>query len=233
MGKKATASRPRVYARIRPMFGRDAGQPELFTVSQQALEFKKEGATEVSRFEFDRVFGMDAKQEEVFEEIGDTALQSLRSGFNSTILAYGQTGSGKTFSMEGAKDDKGKYVSRGLIPRIFEDVFKIFKNDTTVKKFEVSIQFIELYNEQLQDLLGKRKVVDTRMDPTGGCAASSPRPAARSPAPGPGGGAEPSAPFDRAGTSAPMRCATPARTRRTRSRRTTRAAPCAPPLPPR
>ena len=54
----------------------------------------------MTKYEFDRVFGMEATQESVYETIGDVALQSLRQGFNSTILAYGQTGSGKTFSME-------------------------------------------------------------------------------------------------------------------------------------
>ena len=58
------------------------------------------------------------------QHAGFLALDSLRKGFNSTILAYGQTGSGKTFSMEGAKDKAtGQYTSRGLIPRIFENVF--------------------------------------------------------------------------------------------------------------
>ena len=40
-GGKGT--RPRVYARLRPMFGRDAGQPELFTiVDGTRLEYKKD-----------------------------------------------------------------------------------------------------------------------------------------------------------------------------------------------
>ena len=43
MAPKAV-TRPRVYARVRPMFGRDAGEAELFTISQTGLEFKKEGS---------------------------------------------------------------------------------------------------------------------------------------------------------------------------------------------
>jgi len=85
------------------------------------------------------------------------ALSSLRQGFNSTVLAYGQTGSGKTFSMEGAKDGNGKYTSEGLIPRLFKAVFELFNkdedlksNDKGQKQFTVTLQFIELYNEQLQ-----------------------------------------------------------------------------------
>ena len=157
-----------MYARIRPMFGRDAGQPELFTITDSSLEYRKEAGADLTKYNFDRVFGMDSKQEDVYESIGDVALSSLQQGFNSTIMAYGQTGSGKTFSMEGAKDGNGNYTSRGLIPRLFTDVFERFNADPEVKSYEVSLQYIELYNEQLQDLFGNRKVVDVTMDPTGG-----------------------------------------------------------------
>ena len=54
---------------------------------------------DIAKFTMDRVFGMDCKQEDMFEEIGETAVQTLMQGFNSTILAYGQTGSGKTLPM--------------------------------------------------------------------------------------------------------------------------------------
>ena len=123
---KGKATRPRVYARLLPMFGRDAGGEPLFNiVDGTSLEYRKEDGADISRFTFDKVFGMDSRQEDVYSEIGEVALQSLRKGFNSTILAYGQTGSGKTFSMEGAKDSgSGKYTHPGLIPRIFENVFK-------------------------------------------------------------------------------------------------------------
>ena len=171
MVKPAKATRPRVYARLRPMFGRDAGGDPLFTiVDGTRLEYKRDEAADLSRYTFDRVFGMESTQEEVYDEIGAVALDSLRKGFNSTIMAYGQTGSGKTFSMEGAKDSTtGEYVSRGLIPRLFEAVFARFSSSEDIKSFEVSLQFIELYNEQLQDLLNsKRRVVDVSADPTGG-----------------------------------------------------------------
>lgn len=170
MAPTTKSTRPRVYARLRPMFGRDAtGEPLFTVVDGTSLEYKKEDHAEVSRFTFDKVFDMASKQEEVYAEIGEVALSSLRKGFNSTILAYGQTGSGKTFSMEGGKDKAtNQYTHPGLIPRIFEAVFKLFASDPTIQEFEVSMQFIELYNEQLQDLLGQRKVVDVSMDPTGG-----------------------------------------------------------------
>ena len=171
MPKASKATRPRVYARLRPMFGRDAGGEPLFSVVDGTrLEYKRDDAADVSRYTFDKVFDMESTQEEVYGQIGDVALDSLRKGFNSTIMAYGQTGSGKTFSMEGHKDKTtGQYTSRGLIPRIFEAVFARFRDDATIKDFEVSVQFVELYNEELRDLLSKKPAkVEVTSDPTGG-----------------------------------------------------------------
>ena len=37
-----------------------------------------------------------------------------------------------------------------------------------VTHYELSLQFVELYNEQLLDLFGSKKVVDVTMDPNGG-----------------------------------------------------------------
>ena len=63
------------YARLRPMFGRDAGQPQLFTITDgSALEYRKEEGADISRYAFDNVFGMESKQEDVYESIGAVAL---------------------------------------------------------------------------------------------------------------------------------------------------------------
>jgi hypothetical protein len=59
-------------------------------------------------------------------------------------------------------------LPQGLIPRIFEHAWTLFGADEDIKSFEVSLQFIELYNEAPLDLLGERKPVEVTSDPAGG-----------------------------------------------------------------
>lgn len=82
----------------------------------------------------------------------ELSLQML-SGYNCTIFAYGQTGTGKTYTMSGdMADNFGTYSdSAGIIPRALYQLFHklgIDEADNSVK-----CSFIELYNEELKDLL--------------------------------------------------------------------------------
>ncbi|CAB5395918.1 unnamed protein product [Rhizophagus irregularis] len=74
-------------------------------------------------------------------------------GYNVTILAYGQTGSGKTYSMGTAVD--GSNI-QGIIPRAIRKLFADLherKEQNPFYEFEVYVSFLELYNEDLIDLL--------------------------------------------------------------------------------
>ena len=51
-------------------------------------------------FAFDKIFGPDTHQLEIYEEVAIPVIKSVISGFNGTIFAYGQTGGGKTWTME-------------------------------------------------------------------------------------------------------------------------------------
>ena len=68
-------------------------------------------------FAFDRVWPLDATQEDVFSDI-EPLLLSVTEGYNTCLLAYGQTGSGKTFTMNGYGTDYG--VSYRTMQKIFE-----------------------------------------------------------------------------------------------------------------
>ena len=74
-------------------------------------------------------------------------------GYNGTIFAYGQTGAGKTFTMEGVPDPP---ELRGIIPNTFRHIFQnISMNKTKEKQFLVRASYLEIYNEEIRDLLAK------------------------------------------------------------------------------
>eukprot|EP01062_Namystynia_karyoxenos_P027743 TRINITY_DN211_c3_g4_i1.p1 TRINITY_DN211_c3_g4~~TRINITY_DN211_c3_g4_i1.p1 ORF type:complete len:271 (+),score=82.76 TRINITY_DN211_c3_g4_i1:2-814(+) len=78
-------------------------------------------------------------------------VQSCLDGYHVCIFAYGQTGSGKTFTMEGPQDN------RGVIPRAVNRVFDTVSQLTVQRGFtcDLSCSFVEIYNEQVRDLLAK------------------------------------------------------------------------------
>ncbi|MGH0156663.1 UNVERIFIED_CONTAM: hypothetical protein FKN15_038830 [Acipenser sinensis] len=83
--------------------------------------------------------------EHIFESI-----QGVTEGYNGTIFAYGQTGSGKSFTMQGITDPPSQ---RGVIPRAFEHIFESIQCAENTK-FLVRASYLEIYNEEIRDLLG-------------------------------------------------------------------------------
>lgn len=60
---------------------------------------------------------------------GRSAVESILSGYNATIMAYGQTGSGKTHTLDGFYYDQTN-ENKGLIPRCLEDVFNYIESSS-------------------------------------------------------------------------------------------------------
>uniref|UniRef100_A0A671M226 Kinesin motor domain-containing protein n=1 Tax=Sinocyclocheilus anshuiensis TaxID=1608454 RepID=A0A671M226_9TELE len=75
----------------------------------------------------------------------------VTEGYNGTIFAYGQTGSGKSFTMQGVLDPPSQ---RGIIPRAFEHIFETIQCAENTK-FLVRASYLEIYKEEIRDLLGK------------------------------------------------------------------------------
>lgn len=87
----------------------------------------------------------------------------MLSGYNCTIFAYGQTGTGKTYTMSGDMSESyGTYAdSAGIIPRT---LYKLFHQlDTEENEYSVKCSFIELYNEELRDLLSMDDAVKVKI----------------------------------------------------------------------
>lgn len=83
---------------------------------------------------------------DVFEETAPLAI-SVLDGYNVCIFAYGQTGTGKTFTMEGTNE------ARGVNYRTLQKVFDIIEERKNTFRYEVSVSVLEVYNEQIRDLL--------------------------------------------------------------------------------
>ncbi|KIW01515.1 uncharacterized protein PV09_06993 [Verruconis gallopava] len=104
-------------------------------------------------YTFDKVFSPAADQIMIFDEVVSPILDEVLSGFNCTIFAYGQTGTGKTYTMSGDISDTVPVPdSAGIIPRVLHSLFAKLDGDNESEN-SVKCSFIELYNEELRDLL--------------------------------------------------------------------------------
>ena len=101
-------------------------------------------------FVFDKCFGVDTPQAEVYEHAASHLVKEIFEGFNATIFAYGQTGAGKTYSMEG----KLGSPHRGIVPRVVENIFETISDaDDEQFEFILQVSYVEIYLEMLRDLL--------------------------------------------------------------------------------
>lgn len=149
----------RVFVRVRPTLARDDGdeivvsQKDLMTVdvARNATSADGRDRSERKAFSFDAAFGPRATQEEVFGDVKDL-VQSAVDGYNISIFAYGQTGAGKTHTMYG-----GTGEAAGIIPRTAQAVFDAAKRiDVHRHDFLIRVQLVELYRNDLLDLLGSK-----------------------------------------------------------------------------
>ena len=139
----------RVFCRIRPL-----NEMEIKKGSTNILTIMDEYTVYVDSFrdfQYDAVFGPHIGQEHVFGET-KRLIQSSVDGFNVCIFAYGQTGSGKTYTIQGEGDQIG------IAPRAIEELYSILENLGDSYDWVVSTYMVELYMDQLSDLLEPERV---------------------------------------------------------------------------
>lgn len=110
-------------------------------------------------FTFDGSYGSDSKTSTIYAESAASLIESVIEGFNATVFAYGQTGCGKSFTMEGPKSDLpiDQNEFAGIIPRACADLFDSVALSDSGKKFLVHASYLELYNENVRDLLSDKE----------------------------------------------------------------------------
>ncbi|ESR54207.1 hypothetical protein CICLE_v10023895mg, partial [Citrus x clementina] len=157
----------RVYCRIRPFLpGQTKQQTTIEYIGENGeLIFanpSKPGKDGQRMFKFNKVFGPDATQAEVFSDT-QPLIRSALDGYNVCIFAYGQTGSGKTYTMSGPSGPHEE--DWGVNYRALNDLFNLSQNRRSSIMYEVAVQMVEIYNEQVRDLLTNDAVPDASMHP--------------------------------------------------------------------
>lgn len=149
-----------VAIRVRPLNARensDSQGKKCIQVNNRSNSVAITVNSSTRYFKYDYVGDEDVSQEELFESIGKPIASSCLCGYNGSIFAYGQTGSGKTYTIMGAFSDATlNFQYRGILPRCLEYIFAAIKREikkNSVIQYLVKCSFLEIYNEQINDLL--------------------------------------------------------------------------------
>jgi kinesin family protein C1 len=137
----------RVFCRVRP------NPSSVAQIASDGSSIRVYADSKPYEFNFDKVFAPEASQSDIFTHVSDL-VQSALDGYNVCLFSYGQTGAGKTHTMQG-NNVPGQ---EGIIPR---SIAKILKTVETLKEqgwvYTLEASFVEVYNEQLRDLLVEKK----------------------------------------------------------------------------
>ncbi|KAF4124830.1 kinesin family member 18/19 [Geosmithia morbida] len=98
-------------------------------------------------FAFDRVFDDATTQSDVYEGTTKQLLDSVLDGYNATVFAYGATGCGKTHTITGTPQQPG------IIFLTMQELFEKIEERSQEKTTELSLSYLEIYNETIRDLL--------------------------------------------------------------------------------
>ncbi|KAL8243151.1 hypothetical protein R6Q59_009409 [Mikania micrantha] len=157
---KAGSQSVRVAVNIRPLV-----TPELLVGCSDCISVTP-GEPQVQigshAFTFDYVYGSTGSPySRIFEDCVEPLVDALFHGYNATVLAYGQTGSGKTYTM--GTNYNGE-CTNGIIPKVMETIFKRVEETKGNTEFLIRVSFIEIFKEEVFDLLDSTPIVYSKAD---------------------------------------------------------------------
>ena len=148
----------KVCLRIRPMSLQEKSRNDIACiepVSDEQLILKHKNLRR--SYTFNLVFGQESSQEDIFFKCSmDKLIDSALDGYSVTIFAYGQTGSGKTYTIMGRDDAINEKILKnnkysGIMPKSINYIWSTVSRRS--EKFYIKVSFLEIYNEQINDLL--------------------------------------------------------------------------------
>lgn len=161
-----------VVIRVRPLNKREleeVDEPQRCVIVDQQKRLRLDDIKTGSRdFEFDWIGDETTTQKQIFESIGKSMVDRCLKGYNCCIFAYGQTGAGKTYTMQGKdlRDCSIDDSDRGLQPRVFDYMFDMMSREakkTPGTIFTLFCSYLEIYNEQIMDLVSVTILLDSNM----------------------------------------------------------------------
>ncbi|XP_077260729.1 kinesin-like protein Klp61F isoform X4 [Temnothorax americanus] len=148
-----------VFVRIKPVSTTACDEKCIVEMisDKEIMVYERSQDKTSKMFTFDGVFGPSSTQVDVYDTVVSPLVKEVIAGYNCTVFAYGQTGTGKTYTMEGDRADNPNLhwqsdTSAGMIPRCLSHLFdelQLLEN----QQYTVRVNFLELYNEELIDLL--------------------------------------------------------------------------------
>lgn len=116
-------------------------------------------------FAFDRVFDDTTSQADIYESTAKPLLDNVLDGYNATVFAYGATGCGKTHTITCVlfwkydvtnkllTSSRGSPSDPGIIFLTMQELFEKINERSEEKVTEVTLSYLEIYNETIRDLL--------------------------------------------------------------------------------
>lgn len=151
-----------VFIRVRPTISEEGKYGKVVNVSAgQTISVNFDKYDTICKY--NRVFDERSSQSDVFDSV-KPLLSSVLNGFNACVFAYGQTSAGKSHTMLGPGGgtqsvQQTNKADLGLIPRAVEYIFNSMSKqaDDGYLSYNVKASFVQIYNENLHDLLKNTK----------------------------------------------------------------------------
>eukprot|EP00543_Licmophora_paradoxa_P000774 CAMPEP_0202454818 /NCGR_PEP_ID=MMETSP1360-20130828/12465_1 /ASSEMBLY_ACC=CAM_ASM_000848 /TAXON_ID=515479 /ORGANISM="Licmophora paradoxa, Strain CCMP2313" /LENGTH=704 /DNA_ID=CAMNT_0049074229 /DNA_START=92 /DNA_END=2203 /DNA_ORIENTATION=+ len=106
-----------------------------------------------SSYTVDHVYGPDASTKKLYYHSVKPAVEASLQGDHASVFAYGMSATGKTFTMTGTLS------TPGVIPLAVQDLFQYIQRgvDGVHREYLIRLSYLEIYNEQIIDLLTEQK----------------------------------------------------------------------------
>jgi len=173
---KSLMSNIRVAVRVRPLLPNEKAvnaKPIVKVLDSKLVilmdpgntasdDFLRLNKSKEKRWAFDLAFDETADQRTVYDQATKGIIDGVCQGINACVFTYGATGAGKTFTM------LGNHSEPGIMSLTLHELFTKLNSIRNQSEFRIRCSFVEVYNENIRDLLGEGKDLDLREDPVKG-----------------------------------------------------------------